>query len=261
MGDLAETIVPKSDQLNADDLIGGPITITVRAVKVEKNEAQPCSIYYEGDNGKPYKPSKGMRRLLMMAWQTDDSQTFLGRSLTLWRNPDVMWAGKAEGGIRISHLSHMKGKEIFAITTRRGVREHITVLPLETRSVELTLGQARQRLIDAKSIDELQNAWRMKAMAPFRDDLADLLAELKSANQPVEQDSIDKSEMPVDDSLAPEQSLISLNDAKDQIDACKSVPDVTSNARALYNQLSETDCETLARYVEAKIDELKGAAK
>ena len=34
MNDLSFTIKPKSDQLNADDLIAGPITETVQAVNV-----------------------------------------------------------------------------------------------------------------------------------------------------------------------------------------------------------------------------------
>ena len=32
MVDLSKTIIAKSDQLNADDLLGGPITITIEDV-------------------------------------------------------------------------------------------------------------------------------------------------------------------------------------------------------------------------------------
>jgi hypothetical protein len=183
MGDLAATIIAKSDQLNADDLISGPITVTVTAVTVNKNDDQPCSIFYEGDNGKPYKPNKGMRRLLMMAWNTDDSQVFIGRSMTLYRDPTVLWAGKPEGGIRISHLSHIDKPTTFAIMVKRGKREQITIEPLQTAKpiVQMSIQTAQQALMDAQSMNDLQTVWRNKAMAPFRDELADYLAERKAA--------------------------------------------------------------------------------
>ena len=31
MNDMRAVLMPKSDQINADDLVGGPITITLRA--------------------------------------------------------------------------------------------------------------------------------------------------------------------------------------------------------------------------------------
>jgi hypothetical protein len=40
---LENTIIPKSDQLNADDLIGGPRTITITGVKAGTPE-QPVTI-------------------------------------------------------------------------------------------------------------------------------------------------------------------------------------------------------------------------
>lgn len=61
MIDLTATIKPKSDQLNADDLIAGPKTITVTGVKLVA-EDQPVAISFHGDDGKPYKPCKSMRR-------------------------------------------------------------------------------------------------------------------------------------------------------------------------------------------------------
>ena len=62
MNDLSQTIAPRSDQLNADDLIGGPRTIKVRQVSISKGADQPASIFFEGDDGKPYKPGLSMRR-------------------------------------------------------------------------------------------------------------------------------------------------------------------------------------------------------
>ena len=61
MTDLGKTIAPKSDQLNADDLISGPRTITITNV-ASGSKDQPINISFEGDNGKPYRPGKSMRR-------------------------------------------------------------------------------------------------------------------------------------------------------------------------------------------------------
>src|SRR3990167_5307316 len=51
MDDMASTIIPKSDQLNSDDLITGPITITITGVDIRSGQEQPISIHYEGDGG------------------------------------------------------------------------------------------------------------------------------------------------------------------------------------------------------------------
>jgi hypothetical protein len=60
---LQDTIVPKSDQLNADDLITGPITVTVEAVKRSPSPEQPIDIYITGH--RPFRPCKSMRRVLI----------------------------------------------------------------------------------------------------------------------------------------------------------------------------------------------------
>ena len=68
MMDISDTIIAKSDQLNASDLIGGPITVTITGVKRFDSAEQPIAISYEGDNGKPFKPCKSVRRLLVGMW-------------------------------------------------------------------------------------------------------------------------------------------------------------------------------------------------
>ena len=133
MSDLAATIAPKSDQLNADDLIAGPITITITEVKVKPGDEQPASIYFEGDNGKPFKACKSMRRLLVMLWGPK-SDAYRGRGLTLYRDPSVRFGNDEVGGIRISHMSHIDGPKTVALTATRGRRKPYTVKPLETRT-------------------------------------------------------------------------------------------------------------------------------
>ncbi|HCK83141.1 MAG TPA: hypothetical protein DHW63_01040, partial [Hyphomonadaceae bacterium] len=128
MTDFAQTIEPKSDQLNADDLIAGPITIAITGVSVVGGD-QPAAIHFEGDNGKPYKPCKTMRRLLVMLWGAD-STAFTGRRLTLFREPTVRFGRDEVGGIRISHMSHIPGPRTVPLTVTRGSRKPYTVQPM-----------------------------------------------------------------------------------------------------------------------------------
>lgn len=131
--DLAATIAPKSDQLNADDLIAGPITITITGVKVSPGDEQPASIHFEGDNGKPFKACKSMRRLLVMLWGANGA-AYKGRRLTLYRDPSVRFGSDEVGGIRISHMSHIDGPKTVALTATRGRRKPYTVKPLATQT-------------------------------------------------------------------------------------------------------------------------------
>lgn len=128
ISDMTNTIVPKSDQLNADDLIGGPITVTVQSVSKTGADDQPVSIHIGGGR-QPYKPCKSMRRLLVFCWGKDGNQ-WIGRSMTLYCDPSVKWAGTEVGGIRISHLSHIDKQMSVSLTVTRGKRKPYVVEPL-----------------------------------------------------------------------------------------------------------------------------------
>jgi hypothetical protein len=127
--DMREAIIPKSDQLNADDLIAGEMTITITGVTVKGGQEQPVSISFAGDNGKPYKACKSMCRVMVAAWGPDSSK-YVGRSMTLYRDPAVKWGGMAVGGIRISHMSDIDGSQTMALTMTRGSKKAYTVKPL-----------------------------------------------------------------------------------------------------------------------------------
>ncbi|GAA0189664.1 hypothetical protein GCM10008944_01320 [Cytobacillus oceanisediminis] len=127
--DLSQTIVPKSDQLNADDLIPGPRTFTVDRVVVSPGADQPVNIHLVELPGRPYRPSKGQRRVLVELW-TKDSSVYVGRRMTLYRDPEVKWAGEAVGGIKISHLSHIAAEARLKVTVSRGNKGPQVVRPL-----------------------------------------------------------------------------------------------------------------------------------
>lgn len=129
MNDMGAVIIPKSDQLNSDDLIAGPMTIKITDVSIRAGQEQPISISFEGDNGKPYKACKSMCRVMVTAWGRD-SNNYIGRSMTLYRDPSVKWGGMEVGGIRISHMSDIDSKLTMALTATRGNKKPYTVLPL-----------------------------------------------------------------------------------------------------------------------------------
>lgn len=130
MTSLLRTVAPKSDQLNADDLIGG-VTKTIKVTKVTLagEVDQPVSIHFEGDNGKPYKPCKSMRRVLIHVWG-DDGSAYVGRSMTLYCDPEVKFGGAKVGGIRISHMSNISEPVTMALTATKAQRKPYTVKPL-----------------------------------------------------------------------------------------------------------------------------------
>lgn len=129
MSDMTQVIVPKSDQLNADDLLGRTLTIKITKVNVLVSGDQRVSINYEGDNGKPYKPCKSMCRVLVKVWG-NDSKNYVGKSMTLFCDEKVTWAGAAVGGIRISNMSHIKEPVTMALTATRANKKPYTVKPL-----------------------------------------------------------------------------------------------------------------------------------
>ena len=64
MADISATLEAKSDQLNATDIFGAEPVIRVRDVQLKESAEQPIWVYFDGDNNRPWKPSKGMRRIL-----------------------------------------------------------------------------------------------------------------------------------------------------------------------------------------------------
>lgn len=121
ISNLRDTIVPKSNQLNSEQLLYGPLTITITSV-ARGSDDQPISIHYRGENGRPYLPCKSMRKVLIFAWGEDGNQ-WIGRSMTLFNDLAVKWAGVAVGGIRISHMTHIEREISLQLTATRGKKE------------------------------------------------------------------------------------------------------------------------------------------
>lgn len=125
---------PKTDQLNADDLLTCSITVTIEDANNSKAEG-PLALSISG-GWKPYKPCFTMRKLLGFVWNDQNPNAWVGKSLTLYRDPDVKNRGEVVGGIRISHVSHIAAPKTCKLTETRGTRKAWTVLPLAASDVK-----------------------------------------------------------------------------------------------------------------------------
>jgi len=126
--DMSKTVDPKSDQLNTDDLIAGPRTIKIERVTASSTPEQPVSVHYEGDNGKPWKPCKSMRRVLLALWGSKGSG-YVGKRVTLYRDDTVKFGGIEVGGIRISHAD-IDSDVTIALTESRAKRRPTVIRKL-----------------------------------------------------------------------------------------------------------------------------------
>lgn len=132
--DLTETIQINSDQINYEDFLSGPRTFTITEVRRGSSE-QPVWIFFAEVDGKSFRPAKTVRKLLLLAYGAD-SDNYIGKRLTLYGDPDVKWAGKKIGGIRISHGSGISKPVIVALSETRGKREVHRLDPLPDAPVQ-----------------------------------------------------------------------------------------------------------------------------
>lgn len=135
MTDVGFALEAKSDQLNAVDIMGVEPVIRIREVKVRQGD-QPVSVYFDGDHGRPWKPSKGMLRILAGAWGRDSS-AWVGKYAQVYFEPSVKYAGKEVGGIRIRALSDIDQRGLsFALRISQKQTEPYHVPLLQVQSNE-----------------------------------------------------------------------------------------------------------------------------
>ena len=124
---FAESLMAKSDQINAADLMGGPITIKIAGLTVKNSEVQKWTMRLDG-NDKFFRPCLGMRRLIAEIWGTPDK--YAGGAMTLYREGDTQYGGKEVGGTRISHITGIDAPVSVTVPIRRGVMRTYVVRPL-----------------------------------------------------------------------------------------------------------------------------------
>lgn len=127
--DMTLTTAARSDQINAADLIGNTRTITIKEVRIKAGEDQPVTILIEGDK-KAFRPCLGVRRLMVRVWGPDASK-YIGESMTLFCDPKVTWAGKEEGGIRVSNMTGLEEEIVEYMRISRTATKPYKIKPLK----------------------------------------------------------------------------------------------------------------------------------
>lgn len=155
--DLTKSIEPKSDQLNAEDLLAGPVTVTIERV-TEGSAEQPVDVHLVEFPGRPYRPSKSMRRVMVSAWGKEAAE-YAGRRLTLYRDPEVTFGRDKVGGIKISHLSHIEKRLSLALTVTRGKRSPHVVEPLPN-AAPATPEPTAEQVAASTDQNELRDMWQ-----------------------------------------------------------------------------------------------------
>lgn len=146
------TIKKNTDQLNYEDFLGG-MTRIVTIVNVEKGrkEAQ-YDIAIEGDD-RYWRPPATVLKQLVLAYG-DEAANWIGKSASLYGDPDVKMKGVKVGGIRVSHLSHITEPLTASLTVTRGQSGIFTVAPLPAadilRAEWRTATPERQKAIEAE---------------------------------------------------------------------------------------------------------------
>ena len=187
--DMSQFVEAKSDQLNADDLIGGPRTVTIRRVAGSDGD-QPVSIFYEGDNNKPFRPCKTMRRILLAVWGRHASD-YVGRSMTLYRDDKVTFGGLEVGGIRISHMSHIDKEMVVVVMKTKGKKAGIKIQPLKIDTPKPAADRAASWA--ANFVEQINDAPDFDAVMALENKYTERLAELKGKRPELHKQIMDAS--------------------------------------------------------------------
>lgn len=151
--DMTESLAPKSDQLDAVDLVGGPRTFTIE--KVSRHNAEQPFNFHLAEFPRVWRPGKSMRRVIAAAWGTDGSK-YAGQRITLYCDNSVEFGGAAVGGSRISHMSGIDKPLKVPLLIKKGRSAIFTVQPLK----EAPPAPPRDFLVEAKSLNGDTDALR-----------------------------------------------------------------------------------------------------
>lgn len=157
--DLTDSLAAKSDQLNAVD-VPTPRTFTIESVTENKGNAQqPFNFHLVETPGRPWRPNKGMRRVVARGWgERDIAARYPGRRVTLWCNPEVVYAGQPVGGLQVSHMSDIDEPFTMPLRISQKKTTQITVKPL-TESAPTPTSPTVEQVQATEDINELRDLW------------------------------------------------------------------------------------------------------
>lgn len=161
--ELVAAVQAKSDQIDADDLIGGiTLDVTIKAVQRGPSAEQPLQLVLE-ETPKFYRPSKTYRRALIGCFG-DEPANWVGKRLRLVRNPDTMFGGVKVGGIEVSHAS-ITEPVMLMLSAKRGKK---TAVKIDVMPKAAKVAPAQKPKPKAATITGDQNEGDLSEVAPLR---------------------------------------------------------------------------------------------
>lgn len=198
---MENSIVPKSDQVNADWFISGPQTYEIeRVAGNEANKDQPVNVFLKGVKV-PYRPSKSMRRVMVAIFGAD-ANTYAGNKITLYTDPEVSFGGMKVGGIKISHATGITQRTSILLTSSRSKRAPHVVMPLveaqksepspitTTAPVDTQSAQSSAREAASQGRNAFNKWW--KDNPDLREEVRSIIEELKQTVE--ERESLNHAE-------------------------------------------------------------------
>lgn len=181
--DLTESIAPKSDQLDAVDLLSGPRTFTIE--RVSKHNAEQPFNFHLAEFPRVWRPGKSMRRVIVAAWGPT-ADKYVGQRVTLYCDPQVQFGGDMVGGTRISHMSGIDKPLKVPLLIKRGKSATFTVQPLPdapatkmaANTIPDDIKATTERAVAEGTIDQYI-AWLAEQNAP--DHIIEYVSERKPA--------------------------------------------------------------------------------
>lgn len=164
--DITDSLAPASDQLDALELAPGPRIFTVKSVSKGSVE-QPVNVHLV-EFPRPWRPSKGMRRVLAACWGTDAS-LWTGRRVQLFYDETVTFGKETPGGTRIAALSHIdKPVKVPGLAGRgKAITTTVEPLPEPTNADHIASLRQEYKTADADRkaaiLDEVQDLQGTKA--------------------------------------------------------------------------------------------------
>jgi hypothetical protein len=177
--DITQALAPKSDQLDAVDLLGSPPQVFTITSVSEGNAEQPVQIGL-AEFPRVWRPSKGMLRVLAHCWGKVTAE-WVGRKVELYCDPDVMFGPDRVGGVRISRLSNIEKRTPVPMIIKRGKGGSWNVDPLPADAAPVAKAEPLTEAMIACATDKAQlGAW-WKAHPDQRAAIEARVAELDAA--------------------------------------------------------------------------------
>jgi hypothetical protein len=146
--DITQALAPTSDQLDAIELVE-PRTFTIdTGSRLGKREGKTVAEIRLVGLDRVWRPSKGMLDVLGACWGVAADQ-WVGRSVTVYNDREVMFGKEKVGGIRISRLSNIDCPRTVKIRAGGGRVQSWHVEPIPDYLAELALTDGNPDAIKA----------------------------------------------------------------------------------------------------------------